>query len=104
MEAEPLRLELTPAARHDLDDIWDYSARTWSAAQAARYLRGLQALLQTLQDFPGLARERPEFTPPVRLHSYRRHLVVYRVDANALIVLRILHTRRNWQMLLAEPD
>ncbi|MBM9593995.1 type II toxin-antitoxin system RelE/ParE family toxin [Roseitranquillus sediminis] len=104
MEAEPLRLELTPAARQDLEAIWDYSARTWFAAQAAHYLRGLQVLLRTLQAFPELARERTEFTPPVRLHAYRRHLVVYRIEADALIVLRILHARRNWQTLLAEPD
>ena len=103
MEDEPLRLTFTPAARQDLDDIWDYSSSTWSAAQATRYLRGLQALLRTLQEFPDLARERPEFTPPVRLHPYRRHLVIYRAEADHLIVLRILHARRNWQVLLTEP-
>ena len=103
MAAEPLRLALAPAARRDLDEIWDHTVRGWGAAQAERYLRGLQRVLQTLQEFPELARERPEFRPPVRLHPYRRHLVVYRVEGDDLVVLRILHQRRNWQVLLADP-
>jgi toxin ParE1/3/4 len=30
---------LTPRARRDLSEIWDYSAVQWGAAQADRYIR-----------------------------------------------------------------
>ncbi len=103
MAAEPLRLALRPAARHDLEDIFAYTASTWSLDQADRYLRGLYKVMQTLQEFPELAPERPEFDPPVRLHLCQRHLIVYRAEAETLEILRILHTRQNWRALLAEP-
>ena len=31
-------LLLSPAARADLEEIWDYTARTWGKAQAERYI------------------------------------------------------------------
>ena len=103
MAAEPLRLALRPAARRDLEEIFAYTARTWSPAQADRYLRGLHRVMETLQEFPELAPERRAFDPPVRLHPCQRHLIVYRAEADTLEILRILHTRQNWRALLAEP-
>ena len=33
---------LSLAAQRDLDDIWDYSAETWSPAQANRYVEHIR--------------------------------------------------------------
>ncbi len=93
---------LTPAARGDLADIWDYTARTWSTDQANSYLRGLDRKLHDLCRNPEIARERPEIDPPVRLHPYRSHLIVYRIEVNHLAVIRIVHSRRHWQALLGD--
>ena len=49
---------------------------------------------------PEMAREYTEIDPPVRLHPYRSHLIVYRIDADHLAVIRILHARQHWQALL----
>lgn len=91
---------LSRAAQRDLDAIWDYTAQTWSPAQADTYLRGLGGMLDTLCHNPEIARERHEIDPPVRLHRYRSHLIVYRIEADGLDVIRIVHERRHWQALL----
>lgn len=93
-------LRLSPAAEADLEDIWLYTARTWSAEQADRYLDALEAAFETLRAMPEIARERDEFDPPVRVHPSAQHVIVYRVEGDRLIVLRVLGGRRNWQALL----
>ena len=93
---------LSPAAQQDLDGIWDYSAATWSPDQADDYLRGLGDKLALLCENPLIARERSEIDPPVRLHPYRSHVVIYRVEADHLAVIRIAHMRQRWQSLVTD--
>lgn len=93
---------LSPQARNDLGNIWSYTAQTWSADQADTYLRGLDQKLGDLCLNPESARERKEIDPPVRLHPYRSHLVIYRIEGDQLAVIRIVHYRQHWQLLLNE--
>ncbi len=97
-----LRLDLRPEADADLEAIWLYTAETWSIAQANRYISRLYETFETLRQMPTLAREHRQISPPVRLHPSGQHYVVYRVEGTALSVIRILHTRRNWQTLLSD--
>lgn len=93
---------LSPAARRDLDGIWDYTVLLWSVEQAETYLRGLAEALQTLLQHPEIARERTEIRPPVRLHRYGSHLIIYRIADDHLAVVRIVHARQHWQALLSD--
>lgn len=43
---------LTPAALRDLEGIWQYTVRQWSAAQAARYVDELNACFSALAQDP----------------------------------------------------
>ncbi len=95
---------LTPAARDDLEAIWLYSAHTWSVAQADRYIDSLQDTFERLVTMPELARERPEFNPPIRAHPSAEHVVIYHIQAEVLVVLRVLGGRQNWQALLHRLD
>lgn len=99
---EPLRLLLRPAARRDLSEIWDFTAASWSPAQADAYLGALRGAMDLLCAAPDMARERTEFRPPLRLHPCRSHLIAYRWQGDALEVIRILHARRDWAALLSE--
>ncbi|KHQ51604.1 type II toxin-antitoxin system RelE/ParE family toxin [Mameliella alba] len=92
---------LTPAAEADMTDIWTYTAAAWSADQADLYLRGLDEKLGILCQTPHIARERLEIVPPVRLHSYGSHLIIFQVEDDHLAVLRIVHSRQNWQVFLS---
>ena len=97
-------LKLTPAAERDLEDIWVYTAETWGAAQAERYLDDIGAVFERLTAFPEMARLRPEFTPPVRIHPTGRHLVIYVVTEDSIEVLRVLGARQDWVGMLAALD
>jgi toxin ParE1/3/4 len=98
--AEPLRVRLTPRAEQDLEDIWQYTAQTWSPAQADRYVAALSVTLDTLSLLPEIARERTEFSPPVRIHPSGRHVIIYRVDADHLDIIRILGGKQDWLAML----
>ncbi|UWQ26948.1 type II toxin-antitoxin system RelE/ParE family toxin (plasmid) [Leisingera aquaemixtae] len=99
--AEP-RWRIRPAARADLAAIWRYGRDTWGAAQADAYADSLFALFDLLADFPEMARERAEFTPPVRIHPTGAHLVIYRLEQSRPEILRILHARRDLMAFLSE--
>jgi toxin ParE1/3/4 len=101
---KPLRLHLTPAASADLEAIWLYTFETWSIAQADRYIDALNASFQVLCDVPEIARDRTEFSPPVRIHPTGRHLIVYQLSDDALTVIRVLGNRQNWQAILGDGD
>ena len=93
---------LAPAA--DLEDIWRYTARNWSIDQADRYTDALVAAFGTLVAMPSIARERREFDPPVRVHPIAQHVIVYRIEADHLVSLRVLDGRQNWQAALDLTD
>lgn len=93
-------LRLTLRAEADMEDIWLHGAAEWSPAQADRYVDGITAMLDLLCAMPGIARERLEFTPPVRIHPSGAHLIIYRAVGDYLDVLRILGGRQDWQRLL----
>lgn len=99
-----LELRLTPRAEADLEDIWTYTADTWGAAQAERYVDDLLATFWTLCDMPGMARDRTEVFPPVRLHPTGRHVVIYREAGEALEVIRVLGGRQDWGAVLRALD
>ena len=93
---------LSPAAQNDLGGIWDYTALMWSPDQADAYLRGLAETLDVLRDHPEIARERREIDPPVRLHPYRSHLIIYRIEGDHLAIIRVVHRRQHWQAFLSD--
>lgn len=93
-------LRLTPQAEADLEDIWLHGATEWSPDQADRYIDGIMAVFDLLCAMPGIARERTEFSPPVRIHPSGSHLVIYRNAGDHLDVLRILGGRQDWRRLL----
>ncbi|WP_027246073.1 type II toxin-antitoxin system RelE/ParE family toxin [Leisingera daeponensis] len=99
--AEP-RWRIRPAARADLAAIWRYGQHTWGAAQADAYTDSLFALFDLLADFLEMARERAEFTPPVRIHPSGAHLVIYRLEHGRPEILRILHARQDLMAFLSE--
>ena len=95
---------LAPAAEADLEDIWLYTARNWSLQQADRYMDALEGAFDTLVARPEIARERPEFDPPVRVHPSAQHVIVYRIEADHRVILRVLGGRQNWQAFLDLAD
>lgn len=101
-EARPYRL--TPRALDDLEEIWRYTAETWSIIQADRYTDDLARVFETIATLPTLARERTEFDPPVRIHTHESHLIVYVLTDDHVVILRLLGGRQDWVSILKAAD
>ncbi|MBX9596740.1 MAG: type II toxin-antitoxin system RelE/ParE family toxin [Roseomonas sp.] len=95
---------LTPRALADLEAIWRYSAETWSITQAELQVDALAQTFAMIAAMPGLARERPEFIPPVRIHAHDGHLVIYRLVDSQVVILRLLGGRQDWRAILAAAE
>jgi toxin ParE1/3/4 len=83
--------KLYPEAELDLEGIWEYTAKTWSDNQAVKYIDDIEAVFLLLVDNPFLCRERVELQPPVRIHCFQSHLIVYRQLGDDIGIIRILH-------------
>ena len=92
----PKPYRLRPRALEDLEAIWFYTATQWSIDQAELYIRQLTAGLDLLSKQPEIARERRDLQPPVRIHPITSHLIVYRIEADYLDIIRIRHGREDW--------
>ena len=99
---ENSRWVIRSAAEIDLSDIWHYGADNWGIEQADRYADGLFSLFDLLSDFPEMARERDEFSPPVRIHPSGVHLVIYRMEGQGIEIIRILHAHQNLMAYLLD--
>ncbi|WP_339771088.1 type II toxin-antitoxin system RelE/ParE family toxin [uncultured Pseudosulfitobacter sp.] len=96
------RWSLRPAAQADIADIWQHGAANWGVDQADRYADGLFAVFDLIADFPEMASERVEFTPPVRIHPTGAHLVIYRADGQGVEVIRLRHAAQNLTAFLLD--
>lgn len=91
----------TEAADRDIAGLYADGEAQFGTPQAERYQDGLFDLFDLLADNPRLARERPEFTPPARIHPYGAHLVVYTIDDAGILIVRVLPGRADWERWLA---
>jgi len=91
---------LTNAAAEDVAAIFVRGAAEYGLAQAEKYHAGLERIFEFLAANPRAARERDEFSPPVRLHPFGVHIVVYRIVGEDIIVVRVLHERQDWEIWL----
>lgn len=82
---------ISNAAKDDIRNIGRYTQNEWGVAQRRRYLDGLNERFITLTAAPEIAAERREFEPPVRIHQYEKHLIVYVIDDNGILIVRVLH-------------
>lgn len=99
------RYSLAPQALGDMEQVWRYTAETWSIKQADKYVRELSHAFGLIASMPMMARERNEFTPPVRIHTHEKHLIVYVIGKGGIEILRVLGGRQDWIAILndAEP-
>lgn len=92
---------LSREAEEDLIGIWLEGFETFGPAQADKYQDGLGAAFALLAEFPELARERTELTPPLRVHPFGSHLILYLIrPAGSVFVVRVRHKREDW---ISEP-
>jgi len=83
----------TPEADNDLIGIYIRGFKKFGERQAEKYFSELENCFQILSETPLICRERTEFTPPVRIHHHGRHLIVYIIRGDLILIVRVLHDR-----------
>jgi len=91
---------VSPQAETDLADIWLHGFQSWSADQADQYYLDLINRFELLAANPSMAPEQRSIAPPVRLFPSGSHLILYRAEADHVLIVRVLHNRSNWRALL----
>jgi len=83
------------SARRDIIEILEYTLQTWDEEQSDAYAADLDAGIATLASYPNLGSEVSPKQPGLRRFKVREHLILYRVESDELIVLRVVHPRTN---------
>ena len=84
---------LSPAARADLEEIWDYTADRWGEAQAERYTNDIRAACQALADGTEHGRSAEDVRAGYRKLAVGSHVMYVRVRSGTVEIVRILHRR-----------
>jgi len=71
---------LSRKAEDDLVEIYIEGASQFGVEQANHYHGKIGRMFGLLSENPRMARECFEISPPVRIHPYQSHLIVYTVD------------------------
>lgn len=83
--------KFTERAEGDLAAIIDCTLETWGAAQAVKYIDGLEDLAATLAQSPDLGKAREDLHKGLIVFPYERHLLFYRKERHGITIMRILH-------------
>ena len=90
--------ELSSLARRDLDEIRDWTVKTWGREQWQIYYRALGAALRQIAADPDCGRSRDLLGNRMRSLTCEQHLIFFAPIPSfkgQTVVLRILHQRRN---------
>lgn len=84
-------------AEEDVIGITEQGVRLFGPAQARCYHDELFMIFGLLADNPRMARERHEISPPMRIHPFKAHLVVYRIEEDGdILIVRVRHGHEDW--------
>jgi toxin ParE1/3/4 len=94
---------LAARAEADLYEIWSYiEAESGSREIADRLVDSITGLFLTLAANPQMGRPRLDLRQGLRSFAARSYVVFYRVEDSIVVVMRVLHGRRDMQSLLGE--
>lgn len=92
-----MQFSLSVEAEEDIVSIAEQGVRTFGSSVAEQYHEELFVLLELIAVNPRMARERHEISPSVRIHPFKAHLVVYRInDDGSIFVIRVRHGHEDW--------
>jgi addiction module RelE/StbE family toxin len=90
-----------PDAVADLNEIWEYIAADNPGA-ADRVMEEIHEAIRALIPFPQQGHRRSDLSSrPLRFCAVRDYLIAYAPDEEPLVVLAILHGRRNPRVIAA---
>jgi toxin ParE1/3/4 len=88
-------------AEADLDDIWSYVAKESGSIETAnRLIDTITDRFSMVASFPYIGRAREEdFGPGCRIVTVGEYVIIYCVDNEDAVILRVVHGRRDLEGL-----
>lgn len=88
---------LTVQAENDIVGIAEAGLRLFGETQALSYHLQQFEIFELLAANPQMARERNEITPPVRVHPFKAHLIIYVLtETDEVLIVRVRHSHEDW--------
>ncbi len=85
-----MKVRFTTQAETDIIDSYLYGFRNFGQNQADQYEQGLRDAINIISDHPRIASERLEYATPVRVHHHAKHYIIYLIEDNHILIVRIL--------------
>jgi toxin ParE1/3/4 len=82
---------LTPKAKVDLSEIWDYTLSQWGSEQAEKYVRELWSAIQAQVNNHYFATDISYLRRGYLKIRSGSHVVFFKVTGSEIVVVRILH-------------
>lgn len=103
------RINLTPEAERQLNEIDDWIAKNASAEIARRFVSAILDHIDGILVFPLAGRPRDDVRPGMRTTTFKkRTLVAYEVDESSgeivVNVVGVFHGGQNWEVALSADD
>jgi toxin ParE1/3/4 len=89
------RVVPTSAARADLVEIRQFSVEQFGPEAADRYFLGFDDAFDLLATHPHAGPLKPEYGKAYRCLVHRQHRIFYVVEAEVVLIVRILHHARD---------
>jgi toxin ParE1/3/4 len=93
MSSRKLPPKLSPKARQDIHDILRYTGETWGQAQLLVYRDKITDALDAISRNPEIGHSREDLPATHLAYLVGSHIIVYRVSAEGIGIVRILHQR-----------
>ena len=95
-----LKIEIARLADADIVGMIEYGADIFGWDRAETYVHGFDASFTLIAEFPEIGFLHTEFHPPIRSFPHGSHRIFYDVEADRVVIQRILHKSRDAQVLL----
>lgn len=86
---------LAALAQLDLEDVFNYTTERWSLEQANIYDDTLLDIFDLLATNPGIGRPLLPSKPGILHYPVGSHHIIYQLEQQYILILRILHQRMN---------
>jgi toxin ParE1/3/4 len=95
---------LSPEAKRDLLDIWQFVSATSSSAIAEKLLREIERAAYYLGGYTALGKPRDEIRTGLRSWAVERYVMFYRVTAEAVEIVRVVDERRDVEIIFDDEQ
>ncbi|WP_305046398.1 type II toxin-antitoxin system RelE/ParE family toxin [Geoalkalibacter sp.] len=90
------RILLSPRAKLDLSEIWDYTLWQWGGEQAEKYVRELWSAMENSATDPARCPDIGDVRSGYRKTRAGSHVIFFKVTDDAIEVVRILHQKMDF--------